>query len=81
MRLCRVKLSEVPTEMREQNCVHTMILIAPEPLASSKICLPLSLILATFHRAHTHNLSGNPSREKVMPRPQKTTVFQTLEDG
>ena len=32
---------------------------------SLKICLPLSLLLTTFHNAHLHDLSGHPGREKT----------------
>ena len=33
-------------------------------IQSSKICLPLSLLLTIFHNAHSHNLSSHTGREK-----------------
>ena len=45
---------------------------------SPKIGLPLSLLLTTFHNAHSHNLSGHPGREKTHATIIKTNYFPII---
>ena len=48
---------------------------------SSKICLPLSLLLTTFLSAHSHDLSGHPGREKTYATTTETYYFPNIKTG
>ena len=43
-----------------------------------KICLPLSLLLAIFYKAHSHDLSGHPGREKTQATITENYFFPNI---
>ena len=45
---------------------------------SPKICIPLSLLLVIFYKAHSHNLSGYPGREKTHATITENYYFQNI---